>query len=602
MNGLQPAARAYVALVIFAGAATFVLFFPRSIPDPATFLFLLLATCVTSAWKVNLPIPLASGSTLSVSYAANLMALLLLGPRVAVFVGAAGALAQCTINVKQRYPAYRTVFSVAAEILTMAAAGLAYQTLGGAQGPFDVGSLMKPLVGAIATYFCLNTGLVAIAIGLTTNRSAWRVWREDFLWSAASFMVAGSAGAIAAVVIHRGEQWKAILMLAPVFLTYRTYRIFVGRIADEQRHQARLAIALEETQAARNAAEAANAVKDQFLATVSHELRTPLNAILGWSDMLRAGIIPESRRIAASEAVYNNAQRQARLIDELLDMARIVSGTLRLQRALVEPRDIVYGAVETVQPAADAKRITIHTNLDPEIGPFYVDGARLQQVMWNLLSNAVKFTPEGGAVHVRVLRRGEVGEMIVADSGSGIPRDFLPAVFEPFRQADGSTTRMHDGLGLGLSIVKHVVDAHGGSVVVESAGEGLGAVFTVRLPLAPLDRRVPELQGPSGHETFARPGRDVLEQAPLERSGLFRQSQLRETLHDACEPQMVVIAGTQPDAPPGLETRGVDLDAAAVGGVVSPETIEREQTIERAAQTIAERGIGRERLDGRARH
>jgi signal transduction histidine kinase len=602
MNGLQPGARAYVSLVIFAGAATFMPFFPRSLPDPATFFFLLLATCITSAWKVNLPIPLASGSTLSVSYAANLMALLLLGPRVAVVVAAAGVLAQCTINVKQRYPAYRTVFSVAAEILTMAATGLAYHALGGTQGPFDIGLLMKPLVGAIATYFCLNTGLVAIAIGLTTNRSAWRVWREDFLWSVASFMVAGSAGAIAAVVIQRGEQWKAVLLLAPVFLTYRTYQIFVGRIADERRHQARLAIALEETQAARAAAEAANVVKDQFLATVSHELRTPLNAILGWSDMLRSGIIPESRRVAASDAVYNNAQRQARLIDELLDMARIMSGKLRLERALVEPRDIVSGALETVQPAANAKRITLHTDVDPETGPFYVDGARLQQVLWNLLSNAVKFTPDGGAVHLRVLRRGDVGELIVADSGSGIPRDFLPAVFEPFRQADGSSTRMHDGLGLGLSIVKHVVDAHGGSIVVASAGEGLGAVFTVRLPLTPLDRRAPELQGAFGHETLARPGRNVLEQAPLERSGLFRQSQLRETLHDAGEPQMVVIAGMQPDAPPSLEPRRIDRDPTGIADVKPAEPVEREQAIERAPQTIAERGIRREHVDGRPRH
>ena len=602
MNGLQRAARAYVSLVIFAGAATMVLFIPRSIPDPGTFFFLLLATCVTSAWKVNLPIPLASGSTLSVSYAANLMTLLLLGPRIAVLVAAAGALAQCTINVKQRYPVYRTVFSVAAEILTMAATGLAYHALGGTQGPFDIGSLVKPLVGAIATYFCLNTGLVAIAIGLTTNRSAWSVWRQDFLWSAASFVVAGTAGAIAAVVIQRGEQWKAILMLAPVFLTYRTYQLFVGRLADERRHQARLKIALEETQAARAAAEAANVVKDQFLATVSHELRTPLNAILGWSDMLRSGIIPESRRAAACDAVYNNAQRQARLIDELLDMARIMSGKLRLERALVAPRDIVGGALETVQPAADAKRITIHTQLDPEVGAFYVDGARLQQVMWNLLSNAVKFTPEGGAVHVRVVRRGHIGELIVSDSGAGIPRDFLPAVFEPFRQADSSSTRMYDGLGLGLAIVKHVVDAHGGSVVVESAGEGLGAVFTVRLPLATLDGRVPELQGPGGHETLARPDRHVLEQAPLERAGLFRQSQLREALHDACEPQVVVIPGMQPDASSRLEARVVDLDPAAIGDVQPPETVQGEQTVERAPQPIAQRGIRSERLDGHLRH
>ena len=271
------------------------------------------------------------------------------------------------------------------------------------------------------TYFCLNTGLVAIAIGVTTDRPAWRVWREDFLWSAASFMVAGSAGAIAAVVIERGEQWKAVLMLAPVYLTYRTYYLFVGRLADEQRHQARLAAALQETQAARAAAEEANGLKDQFLATVSHELRTPLNAILGWADMLRAASCRNPGATAACDAIFNNAQRQARLIDELLDMARIMSGKLRLEHARVEPREIVSGALETVQPSADAKNITIHTEIDPDAAPFYGDMPRLQQVLWNLLSNAVKFTPNGGEVHVRVARRGNTGELTVADSGSGIP-------------------------------------------------------------------------------------------------------------------------------------------------------------------------------------
>jgi signal transduction histidine kinase/ActR/RegA family two-component response regulator len=477
-------ARVYVALVIAAGAATAVAWVPRTLPDPGTFFFLLLAVCLTSAWKINLPIPLASGSTLSVSYAANLMALLLLGPRAAVVIAAAGVWTQCTVNVKQRYPLYRTVFSVAAEILTMAATGLAYQALGGVAGLLTVASLVRPLVGAIATYFCLNTGLVAVAIALSTGRSAWRVWREDFLWSAASFMVAGTAGALAALVIQRGEQWKAVLMLAPVYLTYRTYQLFVGRLEDQKRHQERLAAALQETQAARASAEAANVLKDQFLATVSHELRTPLNAILGWSDMLCSGILPEPRRPAACEAIFHNAQRQARLIDELLDMARIMSGKLRLERALVDPRDIVSGALETVQPAAEAKGITIAVDVDPAVGTFYGDGARLQQVLWNLLSNAVKFTPEGGTVTLGLVRRGFTGEIVVADSGAGIPRDFLPAVFEPFRQADASTTRQYNGLGLGLAIVKHLVEAHGGSIEVDSAGEGHGATFTVRLPLA----------------------------------------------------------------------------------------------------------------------
>jgi signal transduction histidine kinase/ActR/RegA family two-component response regulator len=513
LTGTLPRApRVYVALVVAGGAATLVASVPRTFPDPGLFLFLLLAACLTSAWKINLPIPLASGSTLSVSYAADLMALLLLGPRAAVLVAVAGVWTQCTVNVKQRYPLYRTVFSLGAEAITMAATGVVYQALGGTSGPFDVASLMKPLVGAIATYFCLNTGLVALAIAVSTGRSAWRIWREEFLWSAASFMVAGSAGAIAAVVIQRGEHWKAVLLLAPVYLTYRTYQVFVGRLEDQKRHMAdaqrlhrktvealviagqaeralatekeRLAAALTETQAARASAEAANCLKDQFLATVSHELRTPLNAILGWADMLCTGILPEPRRAAACEAIFNNAQRQARLIDELLDMARIMSGKLRLERALVEAQHVVNGALETVQPAAEAKGIAITVDVDPAVGTFYGDPARLQQVLWNLLSNAVKFTPEGGSVQVRVRRRGGAGEIVVADSGAGISRDFLPAVFEPFRQADGSTTRLYDGLGLGLAIVKQLVEAHGGWIKVDSAGEGRGATFTVRLPLA----------------------------------------------------------------------------------------------------------------------
>jgi CheY-like chemotaxis protein len=200
--------------------------------------------------------------------------------------------------------------------------------------------------------------------------------------------------------------------------------------------------------------------------------------------MLCSGILPEPRRATAAEAIFHNAQRQARLIDELLDMARIMSGKLRLERTLVEPRDIVSGALETVHPAAEAKGISIAFELDPEVGPFHGDPSRLQQVLWNLLANAVKFTPEGGAINVRVGRRGTTGEIVVADSGSGIRPDFLPSVFEPFRQADASATRMYDGLGLGLAIVKQLVEAHGGSISVASAGEGQGATFTVRLPLA----------------------------------------------------------------------------------------------------------------------
>ena len=490
-RSLPRAARLYVGAVIAAGFATLILAVPRTAPEPALFFFLLLIVCLTSAWKVNLPISLASGSTLSVSYAADLMALLLLGPRPAIVIAAVGVWTQCTVNVRRRYPLYRTAFSVGAEAVTMAATGIVYLALGGPERPLEVTVLMRPLVGAIATYFLFNTGLVAAAIAFSTGRSPWTIWRQEFLWSGTSFMVAGSAGAVAAVVVDRGEHWKAVLMLAPVYLTYRTYRLFIARLEDQKRHLEAMTraeeerrVLLEREQAARASAEAANRLKDQFLATVSHELRTPMNAILGWADMLRHGRLPEARRDRACEAIFNNATRQARLIDELLDMARIMAGKLQLEPSDVNPRDIVAGAVEIVQIAAEAKRIHIEVDVAEDAGVFRADGPRLQQVLWNLLSNAVKFTPEGGTICVRIARKGRWAEIVVSDSGSGIARDFLPAVFEPFRQADGSPTRVHDGLGLGLAIVKQVVQAHGGTISVSSPGIGQGSTFTVRLPIA----------------------------------------------------------------------------------------------------------------------
>jgi signal transduction histidine kinase/ActR/RegA family two-component response regulator len=468
VGGLPRQAQIFVALVVASGAVLLVLYAPRTPPPPALFLLLLAASCLTSAWKINLPISLASGSTLSVSYAANLTALLLLGGRAAMIVGAAGAWTQCTFNVKRRYPAYRTAFSVAAEVVTMVATGAAYRALGGTVAPLQITPLLKPVIVAIAVYFAVNTGLVAAVIGLSTGRSPWSVWREEFSWSAASFMVAGSAGGLAAVVIARGAQWQAILLVAPIYLTYRTYRVFVGRLQEERRHNAEM--------------EAANRLKDQFLATLSHELRTPLNAILGWSEMLRTNTVREDRRAHAAEAIFNNATRQARLIDELLDMARIMAGKLRLEPADVDPRDVVHGALELVQPDADARRLRIDVDVDPAAGLVRGDSARLQQIVWNLLANAVKFTPVGGRIHLRVGRDADRVQISVTDSGAGIPLEFLPSVFEPFRQADASPTRLHGGLGLGLAIARQLVDAHGGTISVASEGEGKGASFTVSLP------------------------------------------------------------------------------------------------------------------------
>ena len=498
-SGQPPLARLYVVGTITAGALVLCAAAPSAFPEPALFLFLLLTVCVTSAWKVNLPISMTSGSTLSVSYAADLMALLLLGPRAAVAIAAVGAWTQCTVNVKRRYPLYRSAFSVAAEILTMAATGAAYRALGGGHGSFDVASLMKPLFGAIATYFFCNTSLVAVAIGLSTRRSPLAVWRDDFLWSATSFVVAGSAGAMAAVVVDRGEHWKALLMLAPVYLAYQTYRLFIARLEDQKRHldqmtqlQKERGILLERECAARASAEAANRLKDQFLATVSHELRTPMNAILGWADMLRLGTLPADKQDRACEAIFNNATRQARLIDELLDMARIMAGKLQLERSDVNPREIANGALEIVQIAAEAKRIR-------DRGRHRRRRRQLPRRRAAAAAGAVEPARERGEVHAgrtvpsacAIGRAGDYVEVVVSDSGIGISRDFLPSVFEPFRQADGTPTREHDGLGLGLAIVKQVVEAHGGTIEVASEGAGHGATFTVRLPIAGVLARAP---------------------------------------------------------------------------------------------------------------
>jgi len=470
---LPRTAQIYVAAVIAAGGVSFVGLLPNDLPQPLLFAVLLGIACITSTWKVTLPIALSSGSTLSVSYAADLMALLLLGPRQAMVIAVAGVVTQCTVNLKQPYPIYRTVFSAAGEAITIAVTAAVYGWLGGSAGSLAFFEMAKPLVGAITAYFCVNTSLVAAVIGLSTHRSIWKVWRDDFLWSAASFMVAASAGAFAAVVVERGDLWKAVLMLAPVYTTYKTYQLFVGRLD-----------LLERERAARASAEQANHLKDQFLAVVSHELRTPLNAILGWADMLRRGAVEPPRHDRAFRAIYDSARRQAQLIDELLDVSRIMSGKLELDLSPeVDVADVVSKAVEMVQPSADAKRIEITTDFGDAVGAICADSARLQQVVWNLLVNAIKFSPDGSGINLRLRRSQTMVELVVADRGQGIAADFLPFVFESFRQADGSTTRRQGGLGLGLSIVKHLVEAHGGTIKAESIGLGRGATFVVQLPI-----------------------------------------------------------------------------------------------------------------------
>lgn len=233
----------------------------------------------------------------------------------------------------------------------------------------------------------------------------------------------------------------------------------------------------------------ANEAKDQFLATVSHELRTPLTSILGWSQMLTSGRLDATMTQRAIETIERNARAQAQIVEDLLDISRIVSGKLRLNVQLFSPHTSVEAAVEALRPAAMAKNIALQLVIDPQAGPISGDPERLQQIVWNLVSNAIKFTPKGGRVHLAVQRHHSNVHIVVTDNGAGIPSEHLPRIFDSFTQVDASASRKHGGLGLGLAIVRKLVELHGGAVSANSDGLGKGASFTVSLPLAPLATR-----------------------------------------------------------------------------------------------------------------
>jgi len=237
---------------------------------------------------------------------------------------------------------------------------------------------------------------------------------------------------------------------------------------------------------AREAAEESNRLKDEFLATVSHELRTPLTAILGWSRLLEGGTLDDLVTQQAVETIWRNAKAQAQIVDDILDVSRIITGNLYLDLHPLEVVPVVENAINVVQPTADAKGIKIETHFDRKPAMISGDANRLQQVVWNLLSNAVKFTQSGGRVCVKVSQGAGAVDVSVSDTGQGIDKEFLPYVFDRFRQADSTTTRQHGGLGLGLAIARHLVEIHGGTIRGESAGVGRGATFTIRLPLMPL--------------------------------------------------------------------------------------------------------------------
>jgi signal transduction histidine kinase/DNA-binding response OmpR family regulator len=260
-----------------------------------------------------------------------------------------------------------------------------------------------------------------------------------------------------------------------------------SEIAERKQAEEERAQLLVREQAARAEAEQANRTKDEFLATLSHELRTPLSAILGWSHLVRSNKLDEAQLSRGLETIERNARSQSQLIDDLLDVSRIITGKLQIEYRPVDLPTVIEAAIDSVRPAVEAKEIKFETAVE-SASPVLGDANRLQQIFWNLFSNAVKFTRAGGQVNVAVKRRDSQVQISVTDTGIGISAEFLPYIFDRFRQADGSTTRAHGGLGLGLAIVRHLVELHQGTIEVESRGKDQGSTFTVRFPIAPAAR------------------------------------------------------------------------------------------------------------------
>ena len=349
-----------------------------------------------------------------------------------------------------------------------------------------LGRLLAPWVGAESAYLLFTVAVMVSA-------------RYGGLWSGLAATVFGGALVLGVFVSSPGSpaQWLlfAVFLVVGACLSYLAESV-AGRSSaaldggnDRRQLEAELAHERQKGDLLRQEAEQlreAGRVKDAFLATVAHELRTPLSAMLGWAHVLREEKVDDATATRALDAILRNARSQMRLIADLLDVSRIVAGTMQVEMQALEPVAVIRAALETVRPAAETKGITLTSNVDAEAGPVTGDPSRLQQVLWNLLTNAVKFTPQGGTVAVRVQAVGGNVEVTVEDTGPGIPPAFLPHVFERFRQASGEINRGKGGLGLGMAIARKVVELHDGTITAANRDPGPGAVFTVRLPIKAL--------------------------------------------------------------------------------------------------------------------
>ncbi|MEN3330266.1 MAG: hypothetical protein V7638_5073 [Acidobacteriota bacterium] len=481
--------------------------------------FILLCVLVIASSLVAIRIPSVSGR-ITVADTFIFLTLLLYGGAAAILVSALEGVA-ATLIISKRL---RTVLFNSASLATSTFFTAA--VLNWTVGPpvkiivdgFSQRFVLAVCVMALVQYIA-NTSLIAVEKAQKIKEPVWTTWRTYYLWTSVTYFAGASAAGIIAVLI-RTYGFYAVLATVPIVVivcfTYQTYlkniESSVAKTEAARHHVEELSRYITELQRseeardqllvraerARAEAEAANRIKDEFLATLSHELRTPLTSLLAWSSVLREARDDERALLSEGiEAIDRNARVQAQLIDDLLDVSRIISGKLNLDVMPLDLSAVTRAAIDVVRPAADAKGISIEYLAEPGFGAISADSARLHQVVWNLLSNAVKFTPQDGRISVDVKQDESHAKVTVRDTGQGIPAEFLPRVFDRFRQADSSTTRTFGGLGLGLAIVRHLVELHGGTVSAESEGVNKGATFCVTFPLL-TDRKEPTTLAAAG--------------------------------------------------------------------------------------------------------
>jgi signal transduction histidine kinase/ActR/RegA family two-component response regulator len=479
--------------------------------------FVLLGLMVVICSRVAVPIPHVSGR-ITVSDTLIFLTMLLYGGEAAILLAAIeGVCSSLWISKKTITIVFNSAVLATSTFLTVWALRF---IVGGPvrvmDGGYTANFLLAICLMALVQYVT-NTALIAVEKSCKLNQSFWQTWKTYYLWTSVTFFAGASLAGLTAHLVN-AFGFYAVLATVPIiaiiFLTYQTYlkniEVAAAHAEQAEHHVGELSRYINELkrseeerekillreQSARSEAEAANRIKDEFLATLSHELRTPLTAIIGWAGLLRSEDFDGELKQQALDTVERNARAQAQLIDDLLDVSRIISGKLLLDVKEVSLETVVANAINVVRPAADAKGISLSYDLNSERNLISGDAARLQQIAWNLLLNAVKFTPEGGAVRVRLGRAGSHLKLSVSDTGKGIAAEFLPYVFERFRQADSTTTRNFGGLGLGLAIVRHLVELHGGTVHVESAGEGKGATFSVTFPVLAVTHEVRNHEAP----------------------------------------------------------------------------------------------------------